>query len=289
MPHDFFAGRLRATIMISAFAAAAATISTLYMSARPAHACSCAYDPDWGFVSGRDGRLPANAVGVVWFTPSEQDDESLAKRFTVEIREDGTFRPLQAKVAPVEGIHGMYTIGPEGEGLRVGATYRFTVDRVSRRVGAVGQVVVTVDHERLLASTALELEVGPVTRDSISVPADASCVAELDVSQVMIASRIDGYASRWREQLLFRTIIEEDTEWIALKTRCDSHVPGRSWEGTGQDRIFVACEDIRHHHIAKELEPGQYRLRMEALLPGTDVVLETPVKSVDLSCTQHSR
>ena len=153
-------------------------------------------------MSSRDGRLPANAVGVAWFTPSEQDEESLAERFTVEIHEGGTFRPLQVKVAPVKGFHGMYTIAPEGEGLQIGAMYRFTVDRVSRHGGAHGQVVVTVDQERLSASTALELEVGPVTRESILVTADASCVAELDVSQVMIASRLDGYASRWRGEVI---------------------------------------------------------------------------------------
>ena len=49
---------------------AATAILVLGMSTAPAHACSCLATDDWGFLGPSEGRLPANAVGVAWYSPS---------------------------------------------------------------------------------------------------------------------------------------------------------------------------------------------------------------------------
>ena len=228
--------------------------------------------------------MPANAAGVAWYTPEIRANENLAARFTVEIRDQGEFRLLPAKVSPVEDFSGIHVIAPEGEGLKPGATYRFTVDKADRHGRGHKQVLVTIDRENLSTKTALTLDIGPVTTGYITVAAAASCSDALSVSQISVKAKPAQDAQQWREQLLYRTIVDGEINWYAKEYMCATTVPGRSWEAVGHDRIFTACEKIRLHYAAHDLKPGRHTLTMQAFLPGTGVVLETAVKSVDLRC-----
>ena len=125
--------------------------------------------------------MPANAAGVAWFTPREiSDNEDLTARFTAEIREADEFRLLPVKVSLVEDFPGIHVIAPEGEGLKPGATYRFTVDKVDRYERGHKQALVTIDHQVLSAETDLTLDIGPNTTEIIAVPAGGSCSITLN-------------------------------------------------------------------------------------------------------------
>ena len=285
-----FARRMKAILGSAALLSMAAMIVALCLPPPPAHACSCGFVEDWGFYGAQESRLPANAAGVAWYAPTarhepeEHTEEILRKRFIVEIREKGTFRPLPVWVRPVKGFRGIYVVGPEGEGLKAGVIYRFTVDEADPDGGGHRQVVVTVDRESLSADTALDLDVGPVTNEFIGVAAGGSCSDGLYVSQVSIEATLAANARQWHEHLLFRTIVDDESEWHARHTLCEPVPPGRSWEEIGRDRVFAPCQETWNHYIL-ELEPGQHALKMQAFLPGTDIVLETPVRSVRLSCS----
>ena len=101
---------MRSAALVSAVAIAAA----LSMFPASAHACSCDFPADWGFVGQESGRLPASAAGVAWYAPERlgraepHADEDLAARFTAGVREAGVFRPLPAKVSPVGGFSGIH-------------------------------------------------------------------------------------------------------------------------------------------------------------------------------------
>ena len=275
-------------------------VAVLWMSSAPAHACSCGFPDDWGFIGSENGRLPANAAGVAWHVPvrygrPEPRAEDLVSRFTVEVREEGEFRPLSVKVSPVEGFSGIYVVAPEGEGLKPGATYRFTVDRIDRYERGHKQVLVTVDRETLSAKTALTLDMGPVTTQYIGVAASGSCFNSLRASQVGVEAKLAQEAQQWREQLLYRTIIDGEERWYAARSLCATIPPGRSWEAVGHDRVYAACKEegdddewSGYSLGATGLEPGQHRLMMQAFLPGTDIVLETAVQSVNLPCPPRS-
>ena len=295
------------TRRVAALLVAATAILVLGMSSTPAHACSCWFSEEWGFLGPDEGRLPANAVGVAWYSPSAYYEpfkypvEALEKRFTVEIWEEGGFRRLQPRLRRIRGFPGVFVVGPRGEDLKVGKTYRFSVDKATRRV----QVVATVDHESLSANTALDPHVGPVTVDIVTVAAPGSCSAEIGAAHVSIEARLDGSADRWREQLLFRTVVDDDVEWFASDDMCSTYVPGRSGRGIGQDRIFAVCAKTPGSRRTDEpwialyeaagvppprprdyvkLRPGQHNLRVKAFLPGTKITLLTPERTVALSC-----
>ena len=282
-------------------------IGALLISTTSAHACSCNYSSVRGFLGPKVGRLPANAAGVAWYTPSGGQPENLKKHLTVEILEMDHFKPLPVKVSSVKGFRDIYVIAPEGEKLKSGATYRFTADEAGQHGRAHQQVLVTIDRENLLAETELKLELGTVKTDKIAVAAAISCSKMRKATQVKIKSKLPLRARQWREQLLYRTIVDGNILWLAMSSICTPIVLGRSLEQIGQDRIYTPCDDgprpryilsdiLHQRSVFKEIPKGWYfaldgvrsgrhEVSIEAFLPGTGVVLKTRAESVKLSCT----
>ena len=296
------ARRISTIISNAASVSALAIAAALWLFPAPAHACSCDFPVDWGFIGPESGQLPANAAGAAWYAPERygrpdpRADKDLAARFTVGVREEGVFRPLPARVSPVEGFSGIYVVAPEGEGLKPGATYRFTVDWIDRRnERAHKQVLVTIDGEELSAETALTLDMVPVATGYIGLAASGSCRTALRATQVGVGATLAQEAQQWREQLLYRMVVDGEEIWYAGRSLCAAIPPGRSWEAVGQGRVYAACKEKRDDgwssyslSAATGLESGQHRLTMRAFLPGTDIVLETAAQSVDLSCAPRS-
>ena len=203
---------------------------------------------------------------------------------------------------PVQGFPGIYVVGPKEEDLKAGETYRFGVDKAKGQA----QVVATVDGESLSASTALDLHVGPVTIDIITVAVGASCLEEISAfaksasRQGWTEARLAGESNSCSARLSMTMSIGSPR-----KDMCLTDVPGRSWKGIGQDQIFVSCEKTPRakrtdessftRYEAEELTPtlrpldyvkllpGQHKLRVEAFLPGTEISLKDAGKDC---CTE---
>ena len=277
----------------TALAKAAALVALLWTATPSANACTCLFPHDWGFVGAKDGRLPANAAGVAWYAPERQDPKELEGRLSVEILEGGEFRDLPTRVSVIEEFStkrsGMYLVAPKGEELTPGATYRFTVDRADRFGRGHRQVLVSIDHDSLSSDTSFSLDVGPVTNEIIELAAAMWCSDVLSVVQTGISGNLAQDAQRWRASLLYRTIVNEEIHWRPRAGMCQTVVPGRSWESVGKDLVFAACEELPHTaFLPLILKPRQHSLMMQAVLPGTGIVLNTPVKNVDLHCPDGS-
>ena len=278
--------RFRMTFNALFLAAAAASAGVLAFTSSPAHACSCP-DSGRGFMAPEGGRLPSNAKGVTWYGQI-WDPSNLSEWFAVEVLVDDSFRPLPVRVDRVDGFPGVYVVAPDGQRLWPGATYRFTADRVIQLSSWHVRVEVTVDQESLTEATGLDLIVGPARVRTIRAPASRSCNALLLASQVDLEVSWPEYAQRWRDQLLYRTLVDESTTWKP-GVLCPRLLPGRSWEGVGQDRIYAGCEvppNIAQspRWYDRGLWPGRHTVTMQVFVPGTDVVLETPVRPVRLRC-----
>ena len=284
--------RLRISVAVTT----AITILTLTSVTSPpstAHACSCLFDEHWGFLGTARGRLPANAAGVPWYRPAgrwweeERPGENIEHRFTAEILDGSKYRQLPVSVRRLDvfsdDYSGVYVVAPAGERLQPGATYRFSVDQAGE---GHRQVIVTVDRDTLTEGASFDLETGKLMNERLTVPMSASCVGGLDAALVHIKGSLSSDAERWREQLLYRTIVDDRIHWRASESMCSSDVPGRTDSAVGHDRVYAACDTFAisgpDYHGA--LRPGRHTLKMQAYLPGTDVVLETAVKSVSLRC-----
>ena len=142
------------------------------------------------------------------------------------------------------------------------------------------------DHGQPLAKTEFTLDIGPITTEFIGVAAGGSCSDGLEVSQVKVEGKLAKFAQRWREQMLYSSIVDGEFNWMAHKSLCETIPLDRSWEAVGYDRIFTACRKLSGlHYVKYNLAPARHTLKMQAFLPGTGVVLKTDVKLVDLRCT----
>ena len=268
-------------------------LATVTVPPSDAHACSCAFDIHWGFLGPAQGRLPANAAGVPWFRPYDPYVEEglpankLEHRFTAEILDGSEYRQLPVSVRRTDGFFddyaGVYVVAPKGERLQPGATYRFSVDQAGE---GRQQVIVTVDHETLTEEAAFGLDASSVTVEPVTVAMGGFCAGRVEAALVHIEGRLSQDAARWREQLLYRTIVDDAIFWRARSSMCSTDVPGRTESAVGHDRVYATCDPsaIDFMDIDGALKPGHHTLKMEAYLPGTGIVLETADKSVNLPC-----
>ena len=122
--------------------------------------------------------------------------------------------------------------------------------------------------------------------ERVTAPRPVSCASWLDAALVHIEGRLSRDAERWREQLLYRTIIDDGIHWRPRHSMCSGDVPGRTALAVGHDDVYAACDGSRIAgvHSGHALRPGRHTLKMQAYLPGTGVVLETPARSVSLRC-----
>ena len=151
-------------------------------------------------------------------------------------------------------------------------------------------MLVTIDRETLSANTSFSLDVGPITNEVIELAAAMTCSDELNVAQTRISGNLAKNAQRWREHLLYRTIVNEEVHWGPRADMCQTIVPGRSWEPVGEDRIFASCEEPEHQlFIPLALKPHRHTVMMQVVLPGTGIVLDTPAKSVEFRCPDSVR
>ena len=216
---------------------------------------------------------------------------------SVEIRaKDGSYDQVPAVVEAVDGFPGVFVIGPR-DGFRPGATYRFT-DRGERLGKAPERVTVTVDDAPLEAATPLSLRIWPLYSEIIPVAVtDGTCDAPVFVAQVLTEVVLPEPFQEWRDQLLYRTFVDGKV-WRPKSHLCHHIPPGRSWrETTAEDLLFSECSDptgqARKYRFYQEsgrhrgLDPTDHTVRVQAFLPGTDVVLESEAVSADLSCPGH--
>ena len=279
---------------LSVAVALLAAVSTLAPSS--AAACSCSDVQHWGFLAPENGRLPANAVGVAWYRPtgSRAFTLILAQVTVEEKRGDGTFDQVPATFEPVTGFPGVFMIGPR-DGLRVGATYRFT-DRGERAPKAPEQVFVTVDRTLLQAGTPLLLTIWPLYSETILV-GSSLCSSPLWVAQTLAETALPRPAAAWHDQLLFRTLVD-GKQWRPMAHACGHVPPGRSWrDSTGEELLYGACppppgESRKYgwhddNKYLQGLESTQHAVKVEAFLPGTDIALESETVMADLSCPGH--
>ena len=291
------------------------TIALTLFAPQPTRGCSCLRPAHWGFIGPEDGQLPANATGVLWYKPRQADESSVAARITVEKHVQDRFERVAGTARSVDGFPGIFLVAPR-DGLTIGSTYRFT-DRGSilddghpdwaddvRPLGSGPhrQIQVTVDPDRLTASSSLTIEAGATTTEPIRVASGGgACVVFGEpIPHVAIEAGLAPEAERWRGQLLFRTLVDEEP-WAGADSLCSLYPSGRSWRQVGRDTVYSTCQepDARGETpIAYRPPPGgryrtlaatRHNVKMQAILPGSGIFLESETLAVDLSCPRSAR
>ena len=258
-----------------------------------------------GFIGEPEVRLPANAAGVPWFQVGlsglvKPDPlETLSARISVRmLNEHGESSPLQTDVNVVPGFRDVFVVAVK-DGFIPGARY-FFLDREhedhwwrpSELLELRRGVIATIDSRELPAGERLSLHSTPVIRETLRVRTDTfseTCSVVGRFPHVRIESRLDGAGQAWRDGLLFQTLVD-GKPWNGASSSCSASKRwlGRSPTGVGQDILYVPCrpEDQTSDfgETRGQLQSGRHAVQMRAFLPGTDIVLDTEMLIVDLSC-----
>ncbi len=262
----------------------------------PVRACSCTFE-NWGggrLYLGRDGLIPASAVGVPWWGPT-----SLVKsRDRVRLWRLGAGRPARARFTVV-AQGGFEFIVPRAP-LRPGDRYLVAVReeqapniRAERRrwgypelgppVYAAAEVVV---GERALEYAGVELRVTRRGRQNIfaanhwwfypeGLVRPTSCGDELDAEVFDVEVVLPPVLEPYRGYLLYRTRVDGQ-DWALKRSSCDWIDAGRSWtDRAGTDVLLEPCGD----------DGGTITRRVEVIVsaPGGKV-LASAGKDVAITC-----
>jgi hypothetical protein len=137
--------------------------------------------------------------------------------------------------------------------------------------------------EALSTSVAPELVVDQPTYGDLLVEEDSGCATLEPSAYVDVYMGLGGVDARVSRDLFHFSTIVDDEPWRPESNACSPVEPGSSWLWRGGDRVAASCNESFRTLLA----PGRHRVRMEARLPGTDIVYATDEVSVDLECPQQ--
>lgn len=247
--------------------------SLLLASPSPAEACSApecnAFDRFLGAAE-----VPANVPGIVWYPAGYWYSVGEARPLSL-VRTDGE----EEEVIPfslTEQPDGGQLIAPD-DGFVAGATYEV---RLSDYEGDGGGVAVcgelapyefTAVDQVPFPSSLGALEVSE--QEVVGIPyavSDGSCYDTVPAVTRTVRVALDEEDEIWRELLVFETFVDGQ----AWSNAFASKIAG--YEGDVSDRIAERGSDLLHAVCGDDdstLGEGTHTVRIQASLPGTDVLL----------------
>ena len=137
----------------------------------------------------------------------------------------------------------------------------------------------TIDDRNLTANTPLTLGLSPVQHAPLRVASrGGSCSRTLSAAMVKTNAQLPSQDQVWASQLLYQTQFNNHSNWKGRSSLCRRYPEGRSWTELGTDKIYRLCDQHSRHL------PDTQTMSMRAILPGTDIVLQTLQVKVDLNC-----
>jgi len=271
------------------------------MHVAPAGACSCAESRVNELQVG-DGRIPANAGGIPWWFPGgeqislvkeprfrfdiEFDLEPLQAMLQLEKQQGDTYQPVAARLE--RSGNSRYLVRPEvpwAEGER----YRLSVDP-SRAPQAedAGARVVEFEIVQALEGERHEpiwLSVSELRQAALGfLDPTGPCGRSEQAAYVDIEFPVPVDAPQWPGPFLDYTTLVDGAVWSPRTNVCEELEPGGSWVSRTGNRIAASCDDAAADGTNSLLQ-GAFVVRMEARLPGSDVVVHSEEVEVELACT----
>lgn len=118
---------------------------------------------------------------------------------------------------------------------------------------------------------------------ALEIEASAQCSERVSTVSIPLELTLDAGAAPWAPLLMYRTVVD------GLPWRPKSAAPqvlpvGGSWRGRGVDEIYAHCEPLPAGTANYGLTEGEHTVVMEATLPGTSLLLQSPPLQVTLRC-----
>jgi len=304
MIHYVFPGLEGSTVANSSRSLAIFLLVYLFI---PCSGLACSCDPaDPGFLFPNGIEIPANIGGIPWFGIVEQrfgTIESPPKSaFSVEMLIGNEWQPVDfeywkefsPRSPSANSRMDMLLVRPQ-DGFVPGTHYRFNFESTGRPIRSFGSetdmrrqhIDLSVSQDRLTSSSdSTILKISKQKFGFVRIASGGSCSQEIESAYRLVKLFLPDGLQRWSESLLYFCWIDEHRAWRPSHYLCSTIPPGKSWMGIGQEVVFIACGS--HLRMRFELARGEHTIRMEAVLPGTDISFEDSGSfSLDCGDTMH--
>jgi hypothetical protein len=147
-------------------------------------------------------------------------------------------------------------------------------------------VVADFEVVRALAppSEAPQLQRSEIQRGKLPfMVRDGSCGTSRESVYLDVDFAAPSGLADWPRELLLYTTYVDDERWSHFTSLCATTEPGASWTSRSGNRLLAACDSSELE--SGELSEGVHRVRMQAQLPGTDLVFTTQTLEVELRCS----
>jgi hypothetical protein len=284
------------------------TLGVAALHAAPADACSCS-DSWTNELQVGQGLIPANAGGIPWWFPGGELISRVEEpRFRFDIEYD--LEPLQAMVqlSKMEGDgygpvaarverygHDRYLVRPEVPWSQ-GERYRLSVDpsRAPQAADAAPDIQSRVVEFEIGAALAgeryepIELNVSELLQAELGfLDPTGPCGRDEPAAYVDIDFPVPAGAPEWPGPFLDYTTLVDGAVWSPRTNVCQELEPGASWVSRTGNRIAAPC-DVAAADGTNSLYAGLFVVRMEASLPGSDVVVHSEEVEIEIACTGTS-
>ncbi len=263
--------------------AVVATAVMTFQTPQRAHACSPPLCYPSAFVPGDEAKVPANLGRLIWrpaATSFGGEPPDLTDLRLIEDRDDGAIIDLEGEMTGP-----LYLLTPASD-LQKGQRYRLVDDAACEAQSDDGPWESTFEvgepaplPETLGTISARAEGIGELTIATFG----GQCGVRATADRVSIALEPAADAAPWLDVLHFETLVN-DERWAPRRLSVSILDPGASWVGRGRDLLYRACETEYGEEPIAQLAAGTHTVRFRATLPGTDLELETPEVTVNLSC-----
>jgi hypothetical protein len=157
------------------------------------------------------------------------------------------------------------------EPLVIGHRYRFTGPKASVEV---------VIADQALRSAKAELAVKPLGTGEVKEAMGMSCSNTKTAFRHSVSLGLSDEARRFEHALLFTTRVDGQV-WRPAEEMCKQVNIGESWRGAASEMLYGGCNE-------RDRIDGNrsHEAMMEAVLPGTDVRIESVPVTIPPFCTQ---
>lgn len=271
--------RYRAPMRSGAAALIAAVLGVLVLDVRPSRACTVWCELGPGVVLPLDGgSVPANAVALPFF----EHLDSLETASLVRVNDGSAIGVARERV---DGQMMVRVLDPLVPGL-----HRVDLETSCNAGGARTQEFEVTDSAPV-PTTIGELRASSPEAMALLVHDGPSCHGETLSIAAEIEVVLDPGALAWEDVWIWSTLVDgvsyEPTHSVAAGADpLTGAYAGGSWRGRGRDLVHTVCRRFPDS-TQPGVSEGFHRVRMQARLAGTDVVLETNDVGFELVCADH--